>query len=202
MWRNKVEQEFDKRCLLMKILIPSENYPEKYWLKYDHEKNPDHLEFLLGKEVHVDNGPIVYVMKGKVSLAAVREYDYLFSDGPDVVSDDVARILVESCPLDVQLLPAVLVVNGGRYGDYFALNVLNKYEAFDLSRCNYVPLINSMPDGPKKFKTIHLKGYVPNFSIFRAVESRFNIVLSDSLAVKLEGRLVKGVQFVSGLDGL
>lgn len=180
----------------------SESYPEKYWIKYDHEDNPDHLDFSAGKKFDEDIGPITYLMKKKVSLVAVRQYDYLFSDGPDIISANLARLLAEHCPLDIQLLPATLIINDERHQDYFVLNILNTEEAFDLPKCKYTSAINSMPDGPKKFRTIHLKDHNPNSKIFRAAESRFNIILSDCLAKTLEDQLIKGVQFPSEFDGI
>jgi hypothetical protein len=34
----------------MKIMIPDDSYPERYWLNYDHDKNLSHLEFSLAKK--------------------------------------------------------------------------------------------------------------------------------------------------------
>lgn len=186
----------------MKILVPAENYPENHWIKYDHALNMDYMEFSIGKEINDDGVPVVFTVKGRVSIASIKSYDYLFSDGPDVVSAHFARLLRDKCPRDIQLLPAEIKVNDEIVDEYFVLNILNKDVAFDMDSCIYVPLIKSVPDGPKKFKKISLLNKLPSFDIFRAYESRFNVVLSDRLAQKLEAESVKGVRFVSGLDGL
>ncbi|WP_349974684.1 hypothetical protein [Pseudomonas sp. WHRI 8519] len=186
----------------MKILVPADNYPENYWIKYDHETNMDHMEFSIGKEIHGNGAPVLFTAKGKVSIASIKSYDYLFSDGPDVVSAHLAKLLRDKCPKDIQLLPAEIKINNQVVGEYFVLNILNADLAFDMDNCTYVPLIKSMPNGPKKFKKISLLNKLPTFDIFRASESRFNVVLSDRLAQDLEAESVKGVRFVSNLDGL
>lgn len=186
----------------MKILVPADNYPEKYWLKYERETNPDHLEFFRGIKIPDDDAYIAFTLKGRLSLAAVKKYDFLFTDGPDVVGARLAKILIELCHQDVQLLPAVIKVDNEELEGYFVLNLLNTDSAFDLRNCLYVPLIASMPDGPKKFKRISLLNSIPCFNIFRAAESKSYVVLSDRLAQVLEQEMIKGVQFVSQLDGI
>ena len=186
----------------MKILVSADNYPENHWIKYDHAHNVDYMEFSTGKKIHGDVAPVIFNVKGRVSIASIKSYDYLFSDGPDVVSAHCARLLRDKCPEDIQLLPAKIKVNDEVAGEYFVLNVLNKDFAFDVKNCVYVPLIKTMPDGPKKFKKISLLNKVPAFDIFRASESRFYVVLSDRLAQNLEAESVKGIRFVPDLDEL
>ncbi|MBA1192473.1 hypothetical protein G7007_06305 [Pseudomonas entomophila] len=186
----------------MKMMVPSDEYPEKYWLKYDHEKNPSHLEFILTKALELDTDFVAFSIQKKISLAAFKKFDFLYSDGPDLVSGRVSRILRDNCPDDVQLVPAIIEVNDQVITDYAVLNVLKFEEAFDLSSCVYGPLIKSIPDGPKRFRKIVLQDKVSDAQFFRASENRESIVLSNSIAQLFKDASVKGVELVSVLEGL
>jgi len=59
----------------MKLKIPIDKYPEKYWLKYNHEVNPQRVEFLLGKKIDTKGNAILFSLKNKVSVAAISKYD-------------------------------------------------------------------------------------------------------------------------------
>jgi hypothetical protein len=186
----------------MNILIPSDNYPEKYWLKYDHKHSIDHLEFISAKKLPKNIERPTFTLKGSVSLNAVRKYDYLYSDGPDVISTRLADWLTDLCPTDVQLIPATVFINGEEFEDYFIINILGREEAFDMTECVYVPLIKSLPDGPKKFKSIKLLDKNPSQEIFRATESNSHIIVADRVVTALQKNSVVGVQFVSKLNGI
>lgn len=186
----------------MKIMIPNDEYPEKYWLKYDHEKNPSHLEFFLAKKLEAFDRPIVFSVKSKVSLANFKKFDFLYSDGPILVSERVSKILRDNCPDEIQLFPVIVNVNGESLTDYAILNILKSEEAFDLDSCVYVPLIKSMPDGPKRFKKIALQDKLSSAHIFRASENRGSVIFSEKLAQIFIDASVKGVEFVSGLEGI
>ncbi|WP_144936371.1 imm11 family protein [Pseudomonas alabamensis] len=186
----------------MKIMIPDDSYPERYWLNYDHDKNLSHLEFSLAKKLEVVASPMAFSIKDKVSLANLRKFDFLYSDGPDLVSENVARILRNNCPDEVQFFSARVKVNGEILTDYAVLNLLKSEEAFDLEGCVYVPLIKSMPDGPRKFKNIALQDKLSNAQIFRASEDRGSIIVSEKLAQIFTSATVKGVRFVSKLEGV
>ncbi|MFK3725181.1 imm11 family protein [Pseudomonas monteilii] len=184
----------------MKLKIPIDKYPEKYWLKYNHEVNPQRVEFLLGKKIDTKGNAILFSLKNKVSVAAISKYDYLYSDGPDVVSEQVAGVLNEICPDDIQLLPAIVNVNGVILSNYYALNVLKSEHALDLEGCVYYSL-GEDDDAPKRFEKIALLDKVPSADIFRALEKRSSIILSDRLAQALEKASIKGIRLVSAIEG-
>lgn len=186
----------------MKIMTPNDGYPERYWLKYDHEKNPSHLEFFLAKKLEDFASPVLFSVKSKVSLANFKKFDFLYSDGPILVSEKVSRILRDNCPDEVQLFPVIVKVNDESLTDYAILNILKSEEAFDLDSCVYVPLIKSMPDGPRSFKKIALQDKLSSPHIFRASENRGSIIISEKLAQIFTDASVKGVEFVSGLEGI
>lgn len=187
----------------MKILIPTSNYPEKYWLSYDHEKNIDHLEFLECRMIPASENNIKLSLKKKVGLKDFRKFDYLFSDGPDLVSLRLVDLINSSdFADDVQFVPCELLINGEAYSDYFIVNFLFAEPAFDMENSLYRPLIKSMPDGPKKFQHIKLLNRKPNRNMFRAAESNSHLVVSDEVAVYFRENSVVGVDFVSEIAGL
>ena len=180
----------------MKLKVPDDKYPEKYWLKYDRKVNPKHVEFLLGKRINTKGDAILFFLKNKVSLASISRYDFLYSDGADVVSENVAQVLNKICPNDIQLLPAVVNVNGVVLTGYYALNLLKSEPALDLENCVYFYL-GEDADAPRRFEKVALLDNEPSSNIFRASEKRTSIILSDRLAKELEKVSVKGVKFVS-----
>lgn len=78
----------------MKLLVPEQSYPEKYWFYYDHGKGAEYLSFMDCKNITSSRVP-VYRLKGCVSLKRVRVYDYLFSDGPSFVSERLVAAMVD-----------------------------------------------------------------------------------------------------------
>ena len=80
----------------MKMLVPVDNYPNKYWLSYDHEKNVDVLEFRQCREVLLSKNEPVLRLKAKVSISAFLKYDYFLSDGPSLASRRFAEMIKAS----------------------------------------------------------------------------------------------------------
>lgn len=187
----------------MKILVPVDSYPEKYWLSYDHENSIDHLKFLECTPVSSHEGFVRLNLKRAVSLKDFRRFDYLFSDGPDVVSSRVANLIKSSdFASDVQFISCELSVNGDIYSDYFVINYLASEVAFDMSKSQYKPLIKSIPNGPKKFQHIVLRDRAPDSAIFRSAESISHVVASDEVAEFFKSNFVVGVEFVTEKDGM
>lgn len=187
----------------MKLLEPAENYPEKYWLSYDHEDCIDHLKFQEGQRIVAEPLSVKFLLKNKVSLNSIRKYDYLFSDGPDVVSSRLANIFQEMNLMeDIQLVQASVMINGNWYDDYFAVNYMAVESAFDMEKSIFKPLIKSMPNGPKRFSNIVLSSAAPVHSVFRASESMSRIIVSDQVADFIKSKLVVGICFVDGRESM
>ena len=189
--------------MLMKLIEPVDNYPEKYWLSYDHVFSIDHLSFQECKLISGSDLPVQLSLKKKVSLSAFRKYDYLFSDGPDIITSDLVNIFLGMGLEDeIQFVPARVVINGDVHNDYYAVNYLASESAFDMEECIYKPLIKSLPGGPKKFSRIVLQDIEPTHSIFRALESMSRIVVSNRVAESLQDKSVIGICFVEGRDDM
>lgn len=181
----------------MKILSPSENYPEKYWFSYVHEENIDHLKYYECKKIStLENLPKMR-LKSKVSLSALRKYDYLSSDGPDFISSRFATAIRASLfASDVQLINISVEINGESHDDYFIVNPLKSETAIDMNQSTHRPLIKSMPDGPKSFSSIVLLNTHPENSIFRAAEKNNYIIVSDQTAEYLKSQSLRGIEFL------
>lgn len=186
----------------MKILVVSDEYPDSYWLNYNWGANPDHLMFLERRRVDEIVGPLIFDLKGRVSLEAFNRYDYFSSDGPSVISERFANMLRQKCGSEVQLIAAIINLNGNVQSGYYVMNILNAGKAFDMERCVYKPLLAALPEGPKKFKHIRLLENQPRFNIFRAEEHNPSIVISDELAQMLSVARIKGVEFYNELDNI
>ncbi len=187
----------------MKLVEPVGNYPEKYWLSYDHESNIDHLSFQECKLIPGSDLLVQLSLKKKVGLSAFRKFDYLFSDGPDIVTSRLVDIFLDmGFEGEIQFVPACVVINDDVYNDYYAVNYLASESAFDMERCIFKPLIKSLSDGPKRFSRIVLQDIEPVHSIFRALESMPRIVVSDRAAESLQDKSVMGICFVEGRDDL
>lgn len=187
----------------MKILSFPDNYPEKYWFSYAHEDSIDHLKFYECKTLPVSGPPAKMKLKPKVSLSAIRQYDYLSSDGPDFISSRFATAIRASWfAKEVQLINIHVEINGEAYHDYFIINPLASEAAFDMNRSTHKPLIRSMPNGPKSFSTIILLNTQPEKSIFRAAEKNSHIIISDEAAEYLKAQLLKGVEFPAEIKNI
>ena len=95
--------------MLMKLIEPVDNYPEKYWLSYDHGTNIDHLSFQECKLISGSDLPVQLSLKQKVGLSAFRKYDYLFSDGPDIITSRLFNIFLGmGLEGEIQFVPACI----------------------------------------------------------------------------------------------
>lgn len=187
----------------MKLLTPSDEYPESYWLSYDHTNSLDHLEFYKCKKLSAIGAKPKMALAKKISLSAFRKYDYFFSDGPDLVSARLAEIINSSTFADdIQLICADVTINGKSYDDYFIINYLRSESAFDMVSSIHKALIKSMPDGPRKFNRIVLLDKTPASGMFRALESNSHVVVSNDVATHFKKNFVKGVSFCSEKDGM
>lgn len=97
--------------MFMFLLEVSDHYPNNYWLEYDSEKYPDHLIFKSCSEVDVSSFPAIYLRADKkVSLERLNSYDYLFSSGPDLISDKLADIFIRRNLTDqIQTIPVTIL---------------------------------------------------------------------------------------------
>ncbi|OCG14683.1 hypothetical protein A9G09_05185 [Gilliamella sp. wkB292] len=170
------------------------NYPDSYWFQYD-STVVDSYEFLQCKESQ-SNKQVVFKLENKVSEKRLLSYDFYFSDGPDFISPRLANLLSNNQDFlhDVQLIEATIIVNGRSYSGYKALNILRLISCIDMNKSEYIPLLESLPDGPKKFFEIVFKENInEQFCMARCKESIGRIVISESLRQFFIKNKVKGI---------
>ena len=170
------------------------NYPDSYWFQYI-STGDDYYELLQCKKIQ-SNKPIVFKIEKKVSEKRLLSYDIYFSDGPVFISPRLANLLSNNQDFlhDVQLIEATIIVNGCSYSGYKALNILRLISCIDMNKSEYIPLLESLPDGPKKFYEIIFKENInEQFCMARCEESEGRIVMSESLRQFFIKNKVKGI---------
>ena len=170
------------------------NYPDSYWFQYI-STGDDYYELLQCKKIQ-SNKPIVFKLEKKVSEKRLLSYDIYFSDGPVFISPRLANLLSNNQDFlhDVQLIEATIIVNGRSYSGYKVLNILRLISCIDMNKSEYIPLLESLPDGPKKFYEIVFKENInEQFCMARCEESIGLIVISESLRQFFIKNKVKGI---------
>ena len=170
------------------------NYPDSYWFQYDSTVVANY-EFIECKEIQT-NKPLVFKLEKKVSEKRLLSYDFFFSDGPDFISPRLANLLSNNQDFlhDVQLIEATIIVNGHSYSDYKVLNILRLISCIDINKSEYIPLLESLPDGPKEFyKMVFKENINEQFCMARCEESEGIIVISESLRQFFIKNKVKGI---------
>ena len=170
------------------------NYPNSYWFQYDSTVVANY-EFLQYKEIQ-SNKPLVFKIENKVSEKRLLSYDFYFSDGPVFISPRLANLLSNNQDFlhDVQLIEATIIVNGCSHSGYKVLNILRSISCIDMNKSEYIPLLESLPDGPKKFyKMVFKENINEQFCMARCEESEGRIVISESLRQFFIKNKVKGI---------
>lgn len=170
------------------------NYPDSYWFQYDSTVVANY-KFIECKEIQ-SNKSLVFKLEKKVSEKRLLSYDFYFSDGPEFISPRLANLLSNNQDFlhDVQLIDATIIVNGHSYSDYKVLNILRLISCIDMNKSEYIPLLESLPDGPKEFyKMVFKENINEQFCMARCEESEGIIVISESLRQFFIENKVKGI---------
>jgi len=181
----------------MYLIEISDDYPENYWLEYDSENYPDALLFKEGKLIDLNNLPTIYLnADSSASIKNLLSYDCLFSSGPELISERLAKILAPKENEMVQLVPVRIKHKKNIYEGFYIVNFLVIKKSFDMEKCERAPVIKSMPDGPKKFTKIVLLESDEENLIFRAEESLSEVVVTNDLAQKITSAKTKGIKLI------
>ncbi len=168
----------------------SGNYPKKYWLKYNWDKNPDYLQFLDNKRIDTKGSTVEFELDKTANRETFLKYDYVMSDAVNLISERLARILEQSAKGDIQLIKATVRQSGDIVADYYIpviLNVIscvdNKKSHFDKDVEDYTKLY---------FKENSLKKH----TVVRAKEHDLGIlVVTENFAKECEKAKIKGAEF-------
>ncbi|AYN96135.1 MULTISPECIES: hypothetical protein [unclassified Pseudomonas] len=181
----------------MYLIDIDEKYPNNYWLEYDTNIFPDSLSLKIGKPVNPNDFKDIYLSaKSNASIKNLTSYDYLFSNGPDVISKRLAKLLTNFSKDSIQLLETKIRHKGKFHEGFYIVNYLSIQEAFDMANCIYKPIIDFLPDGPKKFTKITLIDLQTEKSIFRCKECLSEVAISNDVAREIKESNIKGIQLL------
>lgn len=172
------------------------DYPESYWFEYDQDESPDHLLFKQGRPIDQLQSRPKFRLNKRVSLERLSTFDYLMSDGPDLVSPRLASVLTSVAPQDVQLFGAEVSVGAIELEGYHVPNVIHLVSCLDKDRSDYEPLLSYMPDGPIR---IRKAAYAPNglrhHVVVRMLEDNQTIIVQDVLVSACRDEKIRGISF-------
>ncbi|WP_349975514.1 hypothetical protein [Pseudomonas sp. WHRI 8519] len=177
------------------ILCISDDYPESYWLKAKVLSGEDSSIFKEGLVV-TDSVVVRFESAKGISARKLLEYDFFFSDGPNLISPRLYELMVKEGVSGVQFIDAELVVSGVSYAGYKLFNVVTTSPVFDLKGSESEPLLSYLPDGPRWFTKIVLaEGADLSSDIIRAEEDIATIVVAARVKTIFEKNNICGVQF-------
>jgi hypothetical protein len=173
----------------------SDNYSDSYWFQYE-QSEFSNIDLIQGKKIKLDN-PLKFGLKKKVSEKKLLSFDYFLSDGPDFISPRLATLLADNKDFlkDVQLLDANVVINGKNYSGFKVLNIIRMLSCIDMDKSDSVPILDYLPDGPKRFTQIVFRNDVTeDFYMARCLEYKYCIVISEKLRQFFIENNVKGIE--------
>ncbi|PIT14809.1 hypothetical protein [Snodgrassella alvi] len=173
----------------------SDNYSDSYWFEYE-QSEFSNIDLIQGKKIRLDN-PLNFELKKKVSEKKLLSFDYFLSDGPDFISPRLATLLADNKDFlkDVQLLDANVVINGKNYSGFKVLNILRMLSCIDMDKSDSVPILDHLPDGPKRFTQIVFRNdVIEDFYMARCLEYKYCVVISEKLRQLFIENNVKGIE--------
>lgn len=177
------------------ILTISKDYPESYWLKMKKSYTGDRGIFKRGLVIE-EAVEIFFEASKKVSFSKMLDYDFFFSDGPNLISPRLYELMRKEEISGVQFLDANLVVGEKSFPGYKVFNVISVSRALDLERSVSEALISTMPDGPRWFRNVVLDDELELASdIVRAEEEIANIVVRARVKTIFERHSIRGLRF-------
>ncbi|EKT4468948.1 hypothetical protein QEL93_004390 [Pseudomonas putida] len=179
------------------ILSISEDYPESYWLKVKMLSGGDSGIFKEGMAIE-EGIKVCFEGAKRVNASKLLAYDFFFSDGPNLISPRLHKLMCEESITGVQFVDADLVLDGVCHGGYKVFNVTDRSRAFDLEKSISEPLLSYMPDGPRWFSKIVLDdGVELSSDVVRAEEESATIVVAARVKSIFESNSIRGLQFTA-----
>jgi hypothetical protein len=174
----------------------SSDYPDSYWFEYDRYESPDHLLFKQGRPIDKLEGRPKFRLNKKVSLRRLSTFDYLLSDGPDLVSPRLGRLLTSLASEDVQCFGAEVYVGASELEGYQVPNITQLVPCLDRDRSDYEPLLSYMPDGPIHIrKAAYIPGSLGRHLVVRMLEDNQTIIVQDALVRACRDGNIRGIAF-------
>ena len=114
----------------------AKSYPNKYWLKYDWDNNPDFLLFLENKILHI-NSNITFFLDKTAKIKIFMEYDFILSDAVNIFSKKLSKVVKKIAPDDIQLIEAKVFQEHNFIDNYYIPIILNKISCIDKKNSIY-----------------------------------------------------------------
>ncbi|WP_223582977.1 imm11 family protein [Sphingobacterium sp. GVS05A] len=175
------------------------NLPLKYSL--ENQINGSHLA--VGNFIREAEGiKLVYedAENSKVAYESLITLDVLTTVGGGIlISERFKKIIEAHCKTDVQLFETAFTYQGQKNTSYFALNVFNKIDCYDLDLSVYSkhPVDGSYKFSKTVLKKEPLEEYGYQYHIVRSAENN-KIVVSGQLKKTLEDDKINSIGFKKG----
>lgn len=134
----------------------------------------------------------------KVDYESLITLDVLTTVGGGILISDRFKKLIEAdCKTDVQLFETIFTYQGQKNTSYFALNVFNKVDCYDLDQSVYSkhPVDGSYKFSKTVLRTGSLEEYGYHYQIVRSAENN-KIVVSGQLKKTLEDNKINSISFI------
>jgi|GEM_PF-6889813 len=114
----------------------SDDFPDRLYGKYNHQRGPDRFIFWKGKDI--PRGLPMPEFRFGAAAKALMTWDGLGNDvGLPLVSAKVAEVLSEIAANDVRFIDAKVVSRDKAMGGWAVLNPLESVEAIDREACDF-----------------------------------------------------------------
>lgn len=170
-----------------------ESYPESLIGEYLRDRSPDRFIFRRGVRVPEDVG--TPVLRFNASCERLLQYDCLPNNAMvPLLRGDLATLLLERAPADVQLVKAEVLALDGQSDAFFLLNVTAMVTGIDKSQSTltYLP-------GTKQILSFKRLAYLDDclgeHELARDAEYTAHLLVSEGLVASLRARRVTGVEF-------
>ncbi|WP_370578388.1 hypothetical protein ABX014_20790 [Snodgrassella alvi] len=160
----------------------TDDYPNSYWFQFKREEISI-TDLMDCEKIHLKN-PLIFTLNKKISEKRLLSYNIYSSDGPDFISPRLATLLEnnEEFVKDVQLLDAIVIINGQSHYGFKVFNILRSISCMDMDKSESTPMLDSQPDGPRIFtKKVLRQNITEDFWMARCLEDEACIVISDKL---------------------
>ncbi|UFH49091.1 imm11 family protein [Pseudomonas sp. KNUC1026] len=186
----------------MLLLRVDEKYPESLVLFYDHDKSNDLVDFRICQPVE---GDVIALFTGKpkANIQKLKKTDFIESDGPLLISQAMGEVIKKHAA-QIELFSAEIRIGTEIITGYCVLNILKQKPCIDLSRSDYRPTIEGMPEYGLRFHHLHSLSDTDLASdgIVRASESHGEIFVSTALGDALTHAQLSGFSLIDASAGV
>jgi hypothetical protein len=169
-----------------------ENYPKELIGRYDRERGPDRFLFKAGRRLGTEAGHPAICFSARQSK--LLKFDSLANNAMvPLINDRVARILLEICPDDVELVDTLVVAKDQTFSGYRIVNATNRARGIDLAGSEYTMMVNANAIlGFKKLR--YLEGCLGTHDLAREDEYSSFLLVSERLRNAIVAERTSGIE--------